>query len=420
MPNPIQGENYLVVSGDSLSIIAGKAYGDPLKWPLIFSANQSTIKSDDPNLVFPGEIVFIPALPETSERRIRNIISQLSGKANDALTIIIDDFEIIPQSARVLRTMDTAADGWSSKIEWSPGEDKKLDEKLRPYKYNNASVFIGSDLVINGVLYGITPVVDSGGRSKILEGASNTADIIDSTMKPPYEKNNITLEDRANELVAPYGIRAIFDESSGGPFTRITASPTETIYSHLSKLATQRGFLVSSTIFGDLAFIKANTSGAIVGTIKEGDLFTAEKYQAKFDGRKRFSTYRAISQSPKNTNKIAISKDPGVSRPRFLTFQAQDTTDGNIKNAADWKRTTQLAEALTIPLPVEGWISPNGERWKENTLVSVESETLFVPDGFTFLIKRTEFITETTGKRTLLSIVPPQVYTGEPIPDIWN
>ena len=418
--NPIPGKQYIVQSGDSLSIIAGKAYGDPLKWPLIHDANQSTIKSDDPNLVFPGEIIVIPLLAENVALRTERIARQLGNKAKDELTIVIEDLELVVQSSRILRTMDTAADGWSCRIEWTPGEDKKLDEKTLPYGYQQASVFIGQELITNGLLYNVTSVFNTAGRAKILEGFSFTADMIDSTIKPPYEKNSITLEDRAAELVGPAGIQAVFDYESGGPFDRITAGPTDTIFGHLQSLAGQRGLLVSSTPNGALLFTKANVNGPILGTIEEGNFSTAEEFTAKFNGRKRFNIYRAISQSPKNNKKVAIAKDNNVPRSRFITFQAEDTTDGDIQTAADWKRSKQLADALTIPIPVEGWYSPSGDLWKENTLISVQSKTLFVPEGFTFLIRRVEFIYETTGKRAVLSLVPPQVYTGEPLTEPWK
>ena len=51
---------YTVVSGDSLSKIAKRQYGDALKWPVIFEANRDTIK--DPDLIHPGQVLKIPAI----------------------------------------------------------------------------------------------------------------------------------------------------------------------------------------------------------------------------------------------------------------------------------------------------------------------------------------------------------------------
>ena len=51
---------YEVVSGDSLSKIAKREYGDANKWKHIFEANRDLIK--DPNKIFPGQKLKIPAL----------------------------------------------------------------------------------------------------------------------------------------------------------------------------------------------------------------------------------------------------------------------------------------------------------------------------------------------------------------------
>lgn len=51
---------YTVKKGDSLSKIAKEVYGDAQKYPVIFEANQPMLK--DPNLIYPGQVLRIPAL----------------------------------------------------------------------------------------------------------------------------------------------------------------------------------------------------------------------------------------------------------------------------------------------------------------------------------------------------------------------
>jgi nucleoid-associated protein YgaU len=52
------GKTYVVVSGDSLSKIAKREYGDANKWPRIYEANRDLIK--DPNLIYPGQQLKVP------------------------------------------------------------------------------------------------------------------------------------------------------------------------------------------------------------------------------------------------------------------------------------------------------------------------------------------------------------------------
>lgn len=53
-----QDQTYVVVSGDSLSKIAKRYYGDANKWPRIHEANRDQIKN--PDLIHPGQRLKIP------------------------------------------------------------------------------------------------------------------------------------------------------------------------------------------------------------------------------------------------------------------------------------------------------------------------------------------------------------------------
>jgi nucleoid-associated protein YgaU len=52
-------DTYEVKSGDSLSKIAKRVYGNASDWKKIFEANQDVLK--DPDKIFPGQKLKIPA-----------------------------------------------------------------------------------------------------------------------------------------------------------------------------------------------------------------------------------------------------------------------------------------------------------------------------------------------------------------------
>jgi nucleoid-associated protein YgaU len=52
-------QTYTVVSGDTLSKIAKKFYGNANAWNAIFQANKEQIKN--PDLIHPGQVLRIPA-----------------------------------------------------------------------------------------------------------------------------------------------------------------------------------------------------------------------------------------------------------------------------------------------------------------------------------------------------------------------
>jgi len=51
-------EYYIIQSGDSLSKIAKKYYGDAMEYPRLFEENREVI--EDPDLIYPGQKIRIP------------------------------------------------------------------------------------------------------------------------------------------------------------------------------------------------------------------------------------------------------------------------------------------------------------------------------------------------------------------------
>ena len=57
-PAADKGQSYTVQSGDSLSKIAKRVYGDANKWHTIFDANRDKITN--PDLIHPGQVLTLP------------------------------------------------------------------------------------------------------------------------------------------------------------------------------------------------------------------------------------------------------------------------------------------------------------------------------------------------------------------------
>lgn len=64
VPEPVvvepEKQYYTVVSGDYLSKISKRVYGDAMKYNIIFEANKPMLT--DPDKIYPGQVLVIPAL----------------------------------------------------------------------------------------------------------------------------------------------------------------------------------------------------------------------------------------------------------------------------------------------------------------------------------------------------------------------
>jgi prophage tail gpP-like protein len=382
---------------------------------VIWDANKSTLKSGDPNLIYPGEVILIPTIAEVEPLEGDDI---LAGDSPQDFTILLDGERLVVQSARALRTMNTAADGFNAVQMW-PRDVPELEGLVRPYRYEKAQVYVGGQLVLTGQLYTPTNEANDKAYTQRLMGASYTKDVVDSSVQPPYEYQNIAIDQLLKQLVEPLGIDLVVDPDIdvGGPFQRVTAQSSDKIFDFAARLAKQRSLLISSTPRGELLLTAAKITES-VGTIGD-ELPPGRELTATFDGAKRFHAYTVMSKRRGSKTKRATATDLVVPRSRLTTIQADETEAGNIQKTADWERSKRLADALTIPFPVSDWYAPNGQLWRENTIVTVQSPIIYSPFGFDFMIRSVDYIYDKAGRSGTLNIVPPEVYTGEPLVEPW-
>lgn len=410
---PTPGKPYTIQDENTLSQVSLRAYGDATFWIRIWNANQTILQSGDPNLIFPGETVLIPFLPE---RKLPATTD--TTKDPDGIFINLNGREIRPQSARLIRSMDLVANAFMCSIPWEYGNDPEFDRLVKPYSYTPSVASIGGVPIVTGVLYSTEPVF-SQGSSLNLSGATATADLVDSSLKPQFEYNNITLADLLKEKVKPLGYNIIFDADTGGEFDRVVITAGQSAFSFFANLARQRSVLLSCNTGTDLIVLTANLDGAPVAVLEEGVTQGVTGWGSNFDGRQRFNVYRATGQSPFGTDE-ATATDQNVPRTRFKDIKADESQSGNLKAAAEWARNKTLADALSFQLTVEGWRDPSGNLWEENTLATVISKSMFLPQGFNFLINRVEYVLDNNGRSSVLSFVPPTVYTQGEIVDPWS
>ncbi len=341
----------------------------------------------------------------------------IPGKEPDELTLIIEDREIVISSGKLLKAMDTGSDAFTCVMPWEPGLDSEIDEITDKYSYSEAHVYIGGHLQTVGILYNVNPKQAITGTTRDLEIYSKTADMIDSSWRPPHEENNIDLGALCKNQASQFDINVVLDPgvNVGGKFSRISVKQTDKCFAQLSKFAAQRGLLLSCTKYGELLIVEPDIDGDPVGTLSPENPYTGI-YEAKYNGRKRYNQYEAITSSASagRTQAKKTSIDSAIPSTRYLTFKADESLPGEGLNAAEWKRNKTAAESQNLSWPVNTWYAPNGELWQSNTLVTVNNPVISMENGFTFLINRVEYDYKITGTIAILGLKPPSMYqTGE-------
>lgn len=366
------------------------------------------------------------------KKTVGDVLNSIGVKDEHDFSLSIKGTTIPVISGRVFRSMDTCADGCSATIILND----ELKELIVPFGYEEAQVYLGGELVITGLIYRVDVNKTAEEKTVTLSIYSSACDIIDSTHYPPYEFNFVTLEEIADEMIGGLGFFYNFESDEGREiFDKVTIDPQQSIFNFLNELANQRGVLITSNEKGEVLFIRANVNSKPVETI-----INTTSISSSYDGRELFAIYRTSATTPyrekvtkklkrkirkdyvtQHTVKIAEAIDPKVPASRQTTFTADNVHFDEIETAANWERSKHWSNALNITVPRIGW-RPRGsvDLYKENTLVTLKDDDLWLGKGFDFLIKSVEYVLESSGATSTLTLVPPQSFTGEEIPDIFG
>jgi len=327
-------------------------------------------------------------------------------------------------SASVLRTLNTGADEFNCLVEWRPGIDREFDELVKYGSLADVTISIDDERIFTGYKYRTSPGLTTGGNSVQLGGYSKTYPLIMSNPKTQREHLNSSLREISKEYCDIFGIsvrsqnvEAELDEK----FDDVKISAQSTIFSFLQDLARQRAILTSSDIYGNLLYLRPNINQKPIGSIIEGQgssIPKTDKYSASFDDTKVFQNYLAVNDSPFAfilSDPEGVSKDTRIRIPSFKTIVMNSLIEGAAQKAVDFARNQALVQAMMMPIEVNSWYSKKNQLYREGELISLVSQTLFIPDGYTFLIVSVEYNLDSRGEWAVLNLAPPSLFTGDEI-----
>jgi prophage tail gpP-like protein len=272
--------------------------------------------------------------------------------------------------------------------------------------------------------------VTATGAGVELRGFSKTFRLSVSHPKEQREFLESSLDEISNTLARPFGLVVKYDSSLSAElqekFSDEKIKAQEIVYGFLQNLARQRSVLMSDDVFGNIQYLKTNVGQAPVGSIVEGEdaIFpSAEQFKAVFDDSQIRQNYYSVSNNNLSfaaSEPVGVAKNTNIKIPSFKAISVDSLVAGAGQKTVDFTRNYDLAASIQLPMEVNGWLAPNDALWRENTFVTLTSDSLFMPNGFNLLIRQAQYNLDSQGgEKTILSIIPPSLYAGGDIAEPW-
>ncbi|HFG1699826.1 TPA: phage baseplate assembly protein [Vibrio cholerae] len=296
-------------------------------------------------------------------------------------------------------------------------------------------VEIGGDRVITGYVDDWVPSYDDKQVIISVSGRDKTSDLIDcSIVYPSGQFANQDLTQIARTVCQPFGIKVIVNTDVGAPFQRIQIEQGETPYELLSRLARQRGVLLTSDAFGNLVITRASKQRAGFSLVLGQNVKAA---RGRFSWRNRYSNFivkasgAAFGQwdsSPAQTvgGIKAEVKDVEIGRYRpMIIVNEEITTAEGAARRGQWERQRSVGRSNTAEFTVVGWRVPEtGKVFDFNQIVPVRDDILGLDEDM--LINTIMFSEDDGGRAAVIGVVrpdaldiPPQIEKESSVGGSW-
>ena len=410
-------KTYTVVKGDTLWQISRRYLGTGSRYMEIFNMNPQ-IRSHNPNLIYPGEVLIIPESTEKKEQKV-------TAKNIDDITIFIKDKQILTPSNFTLEVFfDTCADKYT--ISNFPFEynDSEYKEIFKPYSLLPVKIYFGSELYFTGKQEVLSFDDSPSATSVTSAGRTNTYLLIKSNMPTsayPLQKCGLTLKQILTDWVLPvFSLQLQADADTGASFSNISIGETEEVWRFLSELAAQRYVVLSNTADGKLRIHKPDLTQTPTIIIKDKTV-GYDNSNITYDSNERHGTYIGLSQSNTYGKFKAVIQDKLFIEQSWKVVNPTDSTK-NINAATQWEAAKAIRDALTLTITMPSWINPATKKiWHCGELISLLQPSIMINQNFTFLIRSILYKNESDKKSCELRLVPPQCYTGEAlITEPWS
>ncbi len=398
---------YIVQKGDTLDGIALKLLGSASASSSLWQINRSGIKSGNPQKLAAGEKIVVP------DQMIRGSKSSRVTSANSNEVVLeVNGIEYAGwQSVRISKSLETASASFDVDLfdRW-----QQVSEPWPIFDQDEVKVWIGPDLLVSGYVDSVSLSIDGESHGMRVSGRDRTADLIDcsATNRPGTFKNK-KLEDLAQILASPFGIKVTTDQDTGDPIASFALLSGEKVHEAIARAAIAKNLIVTSGEGGSLLITRSGSRRSIDAITEGKNLLAGSVDVSSTD---RFSNYIVEGQSSgqgKATNAMrGTYRDAGVNRYRPLMIHAeQKATASYLSGRAEWEARSRAAKAKVARVTVVGWRQSNGQIWTINRVVPISSSLLNIDEEM--LIAEVSFELSDSGMLTNMRLVRPDAYSSE-------
>jgi prophage tail gpP-like protein len=390
---------YDVKPGDTFDGISRKLYGTSDHAATLKAANPGA--GDPPQ---PGASLFTT-----------NLTPRRPTSPSDLVSISIDGQTFTGWTqVGITRSMD-AFSSFIFESVWSP-DDRAHRRAFRPFRFRDVVISDGADALLTGTLIDATPNVTETSSTVTVSGSSLPGVLDDCTAPAsalPLDGDRQTLGGVASALLRLFGLT--LDMPDPGPaFDRESISPEEKVLDYLTRLAGQRGKIITDTTAGACR-IYSETSSPPVATLAPGDYtsvsprFQAREYYSSITGRAPTS-FQGVDDEPGSVFTAPNPKLPGRARP--YTFKASEAEAGTLPEATRAKLGRMHGNAVEYTVAVNDWRTKGGRLWSPGDRVIVHAPEAMVYSPYTFLIREVRYAMDAKTKTAELSLVLPGAFNG--------
>ncbi|GHU66629.1 hypothetical protein FACS189447_07890 [Spirochaetia bacterium] len=415
-----------VVSGDTLGNISIQYLGSFSKWEKIVDANPQLTgrktASDGSPLIFPGDILTIPEDKTEKKSSPQTAKTIVVGEGEQDVSIVVDGKKFTGFTGYEINLAYDSFDTFSFNAPYDLAV-KDLKEAIMPFAFKDCMVYYDGDRLFNGTLLTPDPELKSEATEITLQGYPLCGALNDCTVPPskyPADYNNMTIQDIADPIADAYGIKIVFVDGAGDPFTDVAYEPTETVLNFLLKLAQQRKFLFNNDENGRLVFFTPKKESAFMQfkagkspLVSISPQFNAQGFYSHITGHTKTDSEKD-SLSFTWENKYLTKK--GITRHKTIMID-DAITSSDLENAVKAHAGRMFADCVSYTLNCDTHKNDKGKLFKKGMTVCIEAPGAMITRQTNFISRNIKLVRNTEGKTAELNLVLPGSFTEE-LPEV--